>query len=79
MVATIDAPIECDMFSATEECSTAEIHRIMSLGYGKNFMIDGSVREWFRKFTEGGKNACPLLLYIWLNMLMSLSVTNGGL
>jgi hypothetical protein len=29
------------------------IHRRMSKEYGENFMSDGSVREWCRKFKEG--------------------------
>ena len=57
MAATIDAPVKCDLrsvisFLQAEGSSAAEIHRRMSNVYGENFMSDGSVREWCRKFKE---------------------------
>jgi transposase len=58
MAATIDAPAKCELrsvirFLQAEGRSAAEIHRRMSKVYGENFMSDGSVREWCRKFKEG--------------------------
>ena len=58
MVATIDAPAKCELrsvirFLQAEGRSAAEIHRRMSKVYGENFMRDGSVREWCRKFKKG--------------------------
>ena len=58
MAATIDAPAKCELrsvirFLQAEGCSAAEIHCRMSKVYGENFMSDGSVREWCRKFKEG--------------------------
>jgi len=55
MAATIDAPAKCESrsvirFLQAEGRSAAEIHRRMSKMYGENFMSDGSVREWCRKF-----------------------------
>ena len=58
MAATIDAPAKCELrsvihFLQAEGRSAAEIHHRMSKVYGENFMSDGSVREWCRKFKEG--------------------------
>ena len=58
MAATIDAPAKCELrsvirFLQAEGHSAAEIHRRMSKVYGENFLSDGSVREWCRKFKEG--------------------------
>jgi len=58
MAATIDAPAKCELrsvirFLQAEGHSAAEIYRRMSKVYGENFMSDGSVREWCRKFKEG--------------------------
>ena len=58
MAATIDAPAKCELrsvihFLQAEGHSAAEIHRRMSKVYGENFMSDGSVREWCRKFKKG--------------------------
>ena len=58
MAATIDAPAKCELqsvihFLQAEGHSAAEIHRRMSKVHGENFMSDGSVREWCRKFKEG--------------------------
>ena len=58
MAATIDAPAKCELrsvirFLQAEGRSAAEIHRRMSKVYGENFMSDGSVREWCRKFKKG--------------------------
>ena len=55
---TIDAPAKCELqsvirFLQAEGRSAAEIHRRMSKVYGDNFMSDGSVREWCRKFKDG--------------------------
>ena len=55
VAATIDAPAKCELrsvirFLQAEGHSAAEIHRKV---YGENFMSDGSVREWCRKFKEG--------------------------
>ena len=58
MAATIDAPAKCELrsvirFLQAEGRSAAENHRRMIKVYGENFMSDGSVREWCRKFKEG--------------------------
>ena len=58
MAATIDAPAKCELqsvirFLQAEGRSAAEIHHRMSKVYSENFMSDGSVREWCRKFKEG--------------------------
>lgn len=58
MAVTIDAPAKCEVrsvirFLQAEGCSAAEIHRRMSRIYGEEFMSDGCVREWCRKFKEG--------------------------
>ena len=55
MAATIESPAKCQLrsvisFPQPEGSSAAEIHRRMSKVYGENFMSDGSVREWCRKF-----------------------------
>lgn len=58
MAATIDFPAKCELrsvirFLQAERNSAAEIHRRMSQVYGDNFMSDGAVREWCRKFNDG--------------------------
>lgn len=58
MSAIIDAPAKCELrsvirFLQAEGHSAAEIHRRMSRVYGENFMSDGAVREWCRKFKDG--------------------------
>ena len=61
MAATIDSPAKCELrsvirFLQAEGNSAAEIQRRMSPVYGPNFMSDGVVREWCRKFKEGRTN-----------------------
>ncbi|XP_057658850.1 zinc finger protein 845-like isoform X1 [Diorhabda carinulata] len=61
MSAIIDAPAKCELrsvirFLQVEGHSAAEIHQRMSRVYGENFMSDGVVREWCRKFKEGRKD-----------------------
>ena len=61
MAATIDAPAKCESqsvirFLQAEGRSAAEIHRRMSKVYSENFMGNGSVWEWCRKFKEGWTN-----------------------
>ncbi len=58
MAAIIDAPAKSELrsvirFLQAEGHSAAEIHRRMSRVYGENFMSDGVVREWCRKFKDG--------------------------
>ena len=58
VAAMIDAPAKCELrsiirFLQAEGHSAAEIHCRMSKVYGENFMSDGSVWEWCRKFKEG--------------------------
>lgn len=58
MDAIIEAPAKCEVravirFLQAEGHSAAEIHRRMCQVYGENFMSDGCVREWCRKFREG--------------------------
>ncbi|GBM27431.1 hypothetical protein AVEN_59892-1 [Araneus ventricosus] len=52
---TTDAPAKCELRSVIRFLQaglngTAEIPRKMSRVYGENFMSDGVVREWCRKF-----------------------------
>ncbi|GBM15132.1 hypothetical protein AVEN_242172-1 [Araneus ventricosus] len=53
-----DASAKCGLRSITrflqaEGNSAVEIHRSMSRVYGENFMSDGVVLEWCRKFKDG--------------------------
>ena len=54
----IESHAKCEVravirFLLTEGRNAADIHRRMSNVYGDNFMSDGCVREWCRKFKEG--------------------------
>lgn len=40
-------------FQLAEGCIAAELHQRMSKVNGENFMSDGSVCKWSRKFKEG--------------------------
>ncbi|GBL94311.1 hypothetical protein AVEN_16827-1 [Araneus ventricosus] len=58
MASGTDAPGKCELrsvirFLQAEGNSAAEIHRKMRHVYGENFMSDGVVREWCRKFKGG--------------------------
>lgn len=58
MSATIVSPANCEIravirFMQAEGLSAAEIHRRMCKVYGQNFMSEGCVREWCRKFRDG--------------------------
>ncbi|GBN56640.1 hypothetical protein AVEN_244793-1 [Araneus ventricosus] len=58
MTSRIDAPAKCELrsvirFYPPEGNNAAEIHRRMSRVYGKNFISDGVVREWCKKFKDG--------------------------
>lgn len=54
----IEVPATCKLcaeifFLLADGHSAAEIHCWMSNVYGKNFMSDGCVQKWCRKFEEG--------------------------
>lgn len=55
MATFINCPSKCELrsiirFLQTERNNAAEINHRMSWIYGENFMSDGVVREWCRKF-----------------------------
>jgi hypothetical protein len=55
----IAAPARCEVhdlirFLHAEGQSVAEIHRRLCRVYGDNIMSDSCVKEWCRKFREGG-------------------------
>jgi hypothetical protein len=59
MCAAIETAGKCKIrtvicFLQAEGHSAAEIHCRMSAVYGPNFMCDKCVREWCRKFCDGG-------------------------
>ncbi|GBM04216.1 hypothetical protein AVEN_41032-1 [Araneus ventricosus] len=45
------------VFFKQKKKNGAEIHRRMSCVSGENYMSDGAVREWCRKFKDGRVNA----------------------
>ncbi|GBM77225.1 hypothetical protein AVEN_231237-1 [Araneus ventricosus] len=58
MINRIDAPAKCELLSIirflqAEGNNAAEIHLRISRLYGGNFMSDGLVCEWCRKFKDG--------------------------
>ncbi len=57
MAVSIDSPAKSEFWSAirflqAEGNSASEIHRRMIRVYGDNFMSDGVVREWCRKYKD---------------------------
>ncbi|GBM16747.1 hypothetical protein AVEN_9346-1 [Araneus ventricosus] len=57
MSGIIDAPAKCELrcvirFLQAEGNKAAEIHRRINRVYGENFMSEGVLREWCRKFKD---------------------------
>lgn len=58
MSISINSPAKCELqsvirFLQAEGKSPTKFHRRMSWVYGNNFMNEGAVREWCRKFKDG--------------------------